>query len=42
MVILETLGHNEGCLTFQLANHFFTGDALIPNIPIVNQTKIWK
>ena len=39
MVILETPGHNEGCLTFQLANYFFTGDALIPNIPIVTKLK---
>ena len=39
MVILETPGHNEGCLTFQFANHFFTGDALIPNIPIVTKLK---
>ena len=39
MVILETPGHNEGCLTFQLGNYFFTGDALIPNIPIVTKLK---
>ena len=39
MIILETPGHNEGCLTFQLRNYFFTGDALIPNIPIVTKLK---
>jgi len=39
MKILETPGHNEGCLTFQLGNYFFTGDALIPNIPIVTKLK---
>ena len=39
MIILETPGHNEGCITFRLGDFFFTGDALIPNIPIVTKLK---
>jgi glyoxylase-like metal-dependent hydrolase (beta-lactamase superfamily II) len=37
--ILETEGHCEGSLTFLLDRFVFTGDALIPNIPIVTKLK---
>jgi hydroxyacylglutathione hydrolase len=37
--ILETPGHNEGCLTFKIENTIFTGDSLIPHIPIVTKLK---
>ncbi|WP_318643112.1 MBL fold metallo-hydrolase [Flavobacterium ardleyense] len=32
-------GHCEGSLSFLLDNYIFTGDALIPNIPIVTKLK---
>lgn len=35
----ETDGHCEGSLTFLLGNYIFTGDALIPNIPVVTKLK---
>ena len=37
--IFETDGHCEGSLTFLLDRFLFTGDALIPNIPIVTKLK---
>jgi glyoxylase-like metal-dependent hydrolase (beta-lactamase superfamily II) len=36
---IETEGHCEGSLTYILRNNFFTGDALIPNIPIVTKLR---
>ena len=36
---LITEGHCEGSLSFLLENYIFTGDALIPNIPIVSKLK---
>jgi glyoxylase-like metal-dependent hydrolase (beta-lactamase superfamily II) len=37
--ILETPGHNEGCLTFKIGTAIFTGDSLIPHLPIVTKLK---
>ncbi len=34
-----TEGHCEGCVTYITDNYFFTGDALIPNIPTVTKLK---
>jgi hydroxyacylglutathione hydrolase len=34
-----TEGHCAGCVTYALDNYIFTGDALIPNIPIVTKLK---
>lgn len=33
--VLETPGHNPSCLCFEVGNYLFTGDAYIPDIPIV-------
>ena len=35
----ETEGHCEGSLSFLIDNYIFTGDAIIPNIPIVTKLK---
>ena len=37
--ILETPGHNLGCLTFILGDVLFTGDSYIPGIPVVTKLK---
>lgn len=37
--VFETEGHCEGSLTFLIEKFVFTGDALIPNIPIVTKLK---
>jgi glyoxylase-like metal-dependent hydrolase (beta-lactamase superfamily II) len=37
--ILTTEGHCEGCISIKINNYVFTGDALIPNIPIVTKLK---
>ncbi len=37
--ILETPGHNGGCLTFKAGNYLFTGDSYIPNVPVVTKLK---
>ena len=37
--VIETEGHCEGSLSFILENYIFTGDALIPNIPVVTKLK---
>ncbi len=39
MVILETPGHNEGCLTFQLSELLFHRRCFNSNIPIVTKLK---
>lgn len=36
---IETEGHCEGSLTYIIKNNFFTGDALIPNIPVVTKLR---
>lgn len=35
----ETDGHCEGSLTFKVDDYVFTGDSLIPNIPVVTKLK---
>lgn len=37
--VMETDGHCEGSLTYLVDNFIFTGDALIPNIPIVTKLR---
>lgn len=37
--ILETPGHNAGSLSFKINQAFFTGDSLIPKIPVVTKLK---
>jgi hydroxyacylglutathione hydrolase len=37
--IIETPGHNEGSLTFKIGHAIFTGDSLIPKIPVVTKLK---
>ena len=37
--VIETFGHNRDCLTFQIGNNLFTGDALIPGIKVVAKSK---
>jgi glyoxylase-like metal-dependent hydrolase (beta-lactamase superfamily II) len=35
--IYRTPGHTPGCLSFCIGNYLFTGDALIPGIPVVTK-----
>ena len=35
--VLETPGHNKGCLTFKVENYLFTGDSYIPNVKVVTK-----
>lgn len=37
--VIETEGHCEGSLSFQVDEFIFTGDTLIPNIPTVTKLK---
>jgi hydroxyacylglutathione hydrolase len=37
--VIETPGHNPGCLSFIIGNHFFTGDSFIPNVEVVTKLK---
>lgn len=37
--IIETPGHNLGCLTYKIGNYLFTGDSFIPNISVVTKLK---
>ena len=37
--VLETPGHNHGCLTYKLNNYLFTGDAYIPGYNVVTKLK---
>ena len=37
--VIETPGHNPGCLTYKAGEHLFTGDSYIPNIKIVTKLK---
>ena len=39
ILIHETDGHCEGSLTFVVENFIFTGDALIPNVPVVTKLR---
>ena len=39
LYVLETPGHNEGCLTFKVENYLFTGDSYIPNVKVVTNLK---
>lgn len=34
-VVYETPGHNPSCLTFEIENYLFTGDAYIPGVAVV-------
>ena len=38
-LVLETPGHNKGCLSFVFKGGIFTGDSLIPGVPIVTKLK---
>lgn len=37
--VLETPGHNWGCLTFKIKNYLFTGDSFIPGVEVVTKLK---
>lgn len=37
VMALSTPGHSPGCTSFAIGRHLFTGDSLIPGIPIVTQ-----
>jgi len=37
--VFETPGHDRDCLTFQVNNNLFTGDALIPGIKVHTKSK---
>jgi len=37
--VIETPGHNWGCLTFKVENYLFTGDSFIPNVEVVTKLK---
>jgi len=39
MDIIETPGHNLGCLTFKVLDHIFTGDSYIPGYEVVTKLK---
>lgn len=39
LFVLKTEGHCEGSLSFKMGDYIFTGDALIPNIPVVTKLK---
>lgn len=37
--VLETPGHDTGCLSYLIGNKLFTGDSYIPNLPVFTK---WK
>lgn len=37
--VLETPGHDPGCLSFRIGNHLFTGDSYIPGLSVFYK---WK
>jgi hydroxyacylglutathione hydrolase len=37
--VLETVGHNKGSLSFVIKEGMFTGDAIIPGVPVVTKLK---
>jgi hydroxyacylglutathione hydrolase len=39
MDVLETPGHNPGCLSFRIENYFFTGDSYLPEFKTVTKLK---
>lgn len=39
IIIIETPGHDTGCLSYLIGNMLFTGDSYIPNIPVFTK---WK
>lgn len=38
-VVYSTPGHNPGCLSFEIENYLFTGDAYIPFVQVVTKLK---
>ena len=38
--ILETPGHDTGCLSFRIGNRLFTGDSYIPGLPVFCKWKL--
>lgn len=39
MEVLETPGHDPGCLCYRLGNYLFTGDSFIPGVPTVTKLR---
>lgn len=39
VTVIETPGHDSGCLSYQIGNMLFTGDSYIPNLPVFTK---WK
>jgi glyoxylase-like metal-dependent hydrolase (beta-lactamase superfamily II) len=39
LLVHETKGHNEACLSFQIGSFLFTGDSFIPGVKIVTKLK---
>lgn len=37
--VLETPGHNLGCLSYKIDDYLFTGDSYIPNVKVVTKLK---
>lgn len=37
--VIETPGHNLGCLSFKVNNYLFTGDSFIPNFDVITKLK---
>lgn len=37
--VINTPGHNNDCISFQIEKHLFTGDALIPGIKVYTRSK---
>jgi hydroxyacylglutathione hydrolase len=37
--VIETPGHNSGCLSFKVGDYLFTGDSYIPDIDVVTKLK---
>jgi len=37
--VINTPGHNNDCISFQIGKHLFTGDALIPGIKVYTKSK---
>ena len=37
--VLETPGHDPGCLCYKLGNYLFTGDSFIPGVPTVTKLR---
>lgn len=37
--VLETPGHDEGCMSFRIGDNLFTGDSYIPSLPVFYK---WK